>query len=390
MRAVFIFDYPVSERDARRCGFALLRRNGFEVDVWDTTPVLHPGVHRQVTVPDPLESVPVRRFHSSREIRAALGALPASAFLFLVVYYQLGSVPLYRTVGRLKLRYGVIVANALPRPAMPSGTDAVLKRLARLRPRTLAWHAVRRIPQRWLGVPPATLVVAGGEESLASQDGFYPVAPASHVVWAHSHDYDHYLEEQQTARTVDPAQAVFLDEYLPFHPDYEYLRIDPPSTADAYYPRLRAYFDYLERTHGVRVVIAAHPRAEYERHPDYFGGRPVVRGRTPELVRSSGFVIAHSSTSLNYAVMFEHPVVFVTTDAIEASAYLGRYIADLAARFGSPRLNLDRAESTWCAAQPVDIGAYHRYRAAYIKKPGSPEQLMWRIVGDELTRRAVA
>lgn len=384
MKLVFIFDYPVSERDAARCGFDRLRMRGYEVEAWDITGYVHPQVAREVRVPDPLQSTTLRRFTSSRETAAALSALPPATFLFLFVYYQLGAVALYRTIGKRQIPYAVMVTNALPRPAATAATrEPFVKRVARLTPRKLAWHGVARIPKQWLAVPSPAFVVAGGEESLASQEGFYPVSTATPVVWAHSPDYDHYLKEQAIPREADERQAVFLDEYLPFHPDYHYLRMNAPATAEDYYPKLRAYFEYLERDHGVRVVIAAHPRSEYEKHPDYFGGRAVVRGRTPELVRTSRFVIAHSSTSLNYAVMFERPVVFVTTSDIDAT-YLGRYGADLAARFVSPRINLDAPPVTWCAAGRVDRDAYARYRAAYIKKPGAPERFTWEIVADHL------
>jgi hypothetical protein len=386
VKVVFIFDFPVSERDSRRCGFDTLRQNGFDVEVWDVTPFLHPAVDRDVTTPDPLESMSVRRFVRSDEAIAALAGLPRGTFVFLVTFYQLRAIPLYRAIGRLGLPYGVIVANALPQPAVPATVGAFAERLARLTPRRLLWHVVRRLPYPWLGVPGPALVVAGGEQSLASQQSLYPLTSSSHIVWTHALDYDAYLQEQEVPRQVDQTRGVFLDEYLPYHPDFTYLGIEAPSTADAYYPRLRAYFDYLEKAHGRRMVIAAHPRSEYERHADYFGGRPVIRGRTAELVRTSGFVVAHSSTALSYAVMFERPVVFVTTDDLDASP-LGRFIADLAARFDSPRLNLNRAENTWQPARAVNKEAYRRYRAAYIKKEGTPEVPCWQIVADELKRR---
>lgn len=387
MTLAFLFDYPISERDARRCGFDLLTQKGFSVEAWDVAPYIRPDVDRYVKVPDPLRSTPVRRMESAASTAAALAALPPTSFLFLAVYYQWGSLSLYRAIGRYRLRYGVVVANALPRPAARVGRDLLLRRLARVTPRKLVARAFGHLPLRALGVPPASLVVAGGEESLASQDGFYPIARSTEVIWAHSLDYDQYLDEIAVPREVGPRQAVFLDEYVPFHPDYHYLRMAAPSTPEAYYPRLCDYFAYLEREHGVEVVIAAHPRSEYEKHPDYFCGRPVIRGRTPELVRTSSLVIAHSSTALSYAVMFERPVVFVTTDAIDRT-YLGAFSRDLASRFGSPRINLDQPPATWCGGSAIDRAAYARYRAAYIKKPGAAEARTWEIVSARLEATA--
>jgi hypothetical protein len=85
--------------------------------------------------------------------------------------------------------------------------------------------------------------------------------------------------------------------------------------------------------------------------------------------------------------MFERPVVFVTTDDLDASP-LGPYIADLSARFGGPRINLNRPASEWSGPRAIDREAYRRYRAAYIKKPGTPELPCWQIVADELRQHA--
>ncbi|TAL09724.1 MAG: hypothetical protein EPO02_09505 [Nitrospirae bacterium] len=194
-----------------------------------------------------------------------------------------------------------------------------------------------------------------------------------------------YLNERDRPVSADAKLGVFLDEYLPFHPDYDRLGLTAFSSADAYYPALRRFFDFLEHEHVVRIVIAAHPHSRYEDHPDYFGGRLVVKGQTLELVRKAGFVIAHSSTALNFAVLFRKPVVFVTTDSLQQNQRVARSIRVMASWLGKTPINVDAPLGVdWERELTVDEKAYARYREAYIKKAGSPDKPAWQIVADHL------
>jgi len=154
------------------------------------------------------------------------------------------------------------------------------------------------MPLKSLGITPAAILVAGGEDSIQPNQ---PTDESTQIVWAHTLDYDLYLNEKNESRDSDANLGVFLDEYLPFHPDFAHSGIATPSAPENYYPRLREFFNLIEREHKVRIVIAAHPRSRYEQHPDYFGGRLIVREKTAELLHQAGFAIAHASTAINLA-----------------------------------------------------------------------------------------
>lgn len=106
--------------------------------------------------------------------------------------------------------------------------------------------------------------------------------------------------------------AIFLDEFIPFHSDYLYQKQMAPVTAERYYPLLNNFFDRVEKALDVEVIIAAHPKSWYDKLPDYFNGRRVVKGDTCQLVRGCKAVIAHSSTSVNFAVLYYKPVILIT------------------------------------------------------------------------------
>jgi hypothetical protein len=191
-----------------------------------------------------------------------------------------------------------------------------------------------------------------------------------------------------------PAEAsigVFLDEYLPFHPDLLYTGNPPPCPAEEYYPQLRQFFDHLEAEYGVHITVAAHPKSQYEHHPDYFGGRPVIRGDTPVMVQRAGFVILHASTSLNFAILFEKPVIFVTNRRIDANpgiCRLGAILSTMASILGKKPVLLDEpCTLDWHRELTVDREAYARYRDWYIKKQGTEERNTWDIVADAIISR---
>ena len=179
--------------------------------------------------------------------------------------------------------------------------------------------------------------------------------------------------------------GVFLDEYLPFHPDFIHLQMAHPTTAEDYYPLLRRFFGFLEDNYGVRIIIAAHPRSRYEELPNYFGGRPVIRGKTAQMVRESEFVIAHSSTSLNFAVLFYKPVIFITTNQLEQSSQ-GPFIHLMASWFGKQPINIDDQPIgvDWESELRINEEAYARYRNSYIKKDNSEELPFWQIVSNKI------
>jgi hypothetical protein len=226
------------------------------------------------------------------------------------------------------------------------------------------------------------MALAGGERSVGSHR---LMAPETNTVWAHTLDYDIYLRSEEDSLPADSSLGVFLDEYMPFHPDWVQLGMAAPVAAGDYYPRMTRLFDLLESTYRVEMVIAAHPRSCYEDHPDYFGGRKVLRGNTAELVRRSKFVIAHFSTALNFPVLFNKPVLFVTTDTLSQNAHTGPAISVMSGWLGKIPINIDQKPTLdWQKELTIDEAAYARYRNAYIKKDDSPEKLCWQIFADYL------
>ena len=380
---IFFIETPFGERNYKRYGIEVLQKNGFDVEVWDFTPFLRPQIHRDVKVPDPIQFPGHKQFLNKQEALAAISELAPDCFVVALIAYQYGSISIYRALSSVRAGYCSVVTNAIP--VMSAVTDLKSKwvQVRRSKLPKLMKALLSRIPFCFLGIRPATVLLAGGEQSFRRVSN-RPISRETTVLWAHTRDYDLYLDEKDRPVHPDTKMGVFLDEYYPFHTDFKTWGYPHPCVPEKYYPSLCAFFDNLERTYGVRIVVAAHPQMRSE-DDGFFRGRPVFRGKTVELVREAGFVIAHSSSALNFAVLFHKPVLFITTDELRRDRRAACSIQGTAAWLNKVPINVDAPLCLdWEKELAVDRDAYARYREAYIKRNDSPEQNTWQILADYL------
>jgi hypothetical protein len=207
-------------------------------------------------------------------------------------------------------------------------------------------------------------------------------------VWAHTFDYDVYLNNGHQELELGERYAVFLDEDMAFHLDYDHSGIKPPTTPDRYYPAMNRFFERFERTNGMRVIVAAHPRSQYEVRPEVWSGRTVIQNKTAQLVRGAACVLGHSTTSLSFAVLWRKPILFLWSNDL-ANSYLGPHIALRSNLLQRPLVNVDERPAVLPdpdALRVVDDDVYSGYIADFIKFPGSPDLPAWQIFSEFVMR----
>ena len=107
-------------------------------------------------------------------------------------------------------------------------------------------------------------------------------------------DFDHYIRVKLiNQRIVQGRYAVFLDINLAYQSDLAICRL-PTLIPASYFDSLNRFFDCLEDTYNIKVVIARHPKTEYAK--EQFNQRESYRLLTAELVKDAEFVITHTST----------------------------------------------------------------------------------------------
>lgn len=374
-KIIFFIATPFNKRDEERFGVEELQENGFGVEVWDFTPVLNPLRFKRHVPVDKTDFEKCYVFQSRKDIVAAISAVDDTCLVFNLVNYGFESYLIYRAMAKRGLAY-CLYSYAFPIFELAKERE-LYTRLRNFSIRKLLEHLFFRVPSWFLGVRPADIMVAAGGDFCPPGK---PINGKTKILWTHNYDYEIYLRESQKPAEPDSSMVVFLDQYFPTNPDSNLEFVIP---LEEYYLLMRGFFDHMEKKYGIHVVVAAHPRSNYDAHPDYFGKRSIVFGKTAELVRKARFVILHDSASINYAVLFKKPLIFITTNRLQE---LRKGLIDyIAAMFGKRPLNLnDTFEVDLDRELAVDEAAYKKHKSVYIKKIGAPDIPTWQAFVDYL------
>lgn len=398
-RIAYLFPYAPGERDAEVYGMRSLTAAGFDVTVLDVSRLV--GLAGEA--PPPPRGIAVVRFASGADLAAHIaGAGYALAFDYVAGLAEpsTGAEDVLRIAARGGLPLAIVSAAALPPQQGATGLSQATRRLRMRANQALDLRrlvgGLRRRARRALpgAFPPvrASLVFAGHSpvlEEYVRRTGMDP----DRVVWLNSFDYDTYVAWLRDAGGRLPPReriAVFIDEAASNHPDFEMLGTQSMRVTPAEYSAsMRRLFDTLEERTGLRVVIAAHPRADYSTSPGFFGDREMVTGRTVDLLARSSAVVGHCSTALGFAALLEKPTLLVTTREMERSGY-ALQVERLGTALGLSRVNIDDGGAL--AAIDWDVETWPRagfaeYVRRYVRAPEAPAGLStWEIVAAELRR----
>lgn len=355
----------------------ILQRNGFDIEVWDFTPFINPVRYKGYVPPDTSHCNNYLLVHRKEEALLAIKKLNQSSFVVCLLAYEYKSYAMFRALSKYGIPYGLYSYNY---PSFNIGKKSIINRFLNITPSKLIAHLFQVVPSKYLGISPASIVLVVGGEFRAQT---FAVGQQTQVLWSHNYDYEIYMRLMKEPIQQDNQMGVFLDQAFPFHPD---ALQQPLFTPEDYYPRLCRFFDYLERCHGVRIVIAAHPRSQYEMQKILYGNRSVIRGRTAELVQESGFVIMHDSASINYAVLFKKPIIFITMNLLQ-KVRMG-LIDFIASLLNKNVLNIDESyEIDLNGELVVNEKCYEEYLNKYIKKYDTDDTPAWQVFADHLKQQ---
>lgn len=395
---VFLVYWPVTAREEKRWHFDFLRQQGFNVEVYDLTDLLSSREIMKHPVPDESGGPHIHKIRSYGEF-AALVKESSSSSVYIDYMIGLSDIDLktervFRVLKKYGAKYYVIAAGALPIPARQEGAaglaGSLLKKFKKASdPCKLADYAARKLiaslRSHAIAYPLPYGIFGGDSDVLKRFVARYSLS--ARFIPVHSLDYDTYLEYLRSADfngTIEKT-CVFLDEAATHHPDFELLKIEPISPG-RYFSVMRRLFEHIEEKMGLRVVVAAHPRSKYEDMPGAFGDRKVIRDKTIELVSKSSMVVAHASTSISFAVLFDKPLLFVKTSEMDENGY--SILVDTMARsVGLEAANIDDKGSLDMISSGsafVNGKRYEEYKYKYIKSRGVKDVTVWEVVAEAI------
>ena len=340
------------------------------------------GLGQYVTTPRHLRQLSVffdRVIHTSTPV----------LFLFLP---ERRARKIWHAIERKSRLVGVITVGPVP-GYHENGTLPVHKKIQHLltMARTMVLSAIKPSPSFW---------VVAGRSCADLYRWYFRSVRKTNWIWAHSLDYELYRQaSEQCPRdyhdgTAPEKYIVFLDQgwFSKLPVNAVDLRTTgggryPPVAYESYQTQIVKFLRELGTLTKKEVIVCAHPKSDDKHTQMLYEGFRIERGRSSEFVRDSAFVVAHSSTSIQYAVIERKPVLLFTNreldDSIMRAPFLG-YKNEL----NLPVVDIGASGSIEpiIADLKADRVAYERFEEGYIKSQQSEQGGLWDIVFDQVDR----
>lgn len=173
-KIILLLDNHFCERDYNRFGVELLKDNGFDVLVWEVTPIINPEGYYNITVTDRIEYKGYRVFYKIREVQNSIINLENNCLFILFSNYCYSFYKILMVISSKKFPYCYEVSGG----SYPQSIDCLnqlskinklrmiinnaLNKIKKINYKYISEYIFRRIPYRLLRLNPADFIIAGG------------------------------------------------------------------------------------------------------------------------------------------------------------------------------------------------------------------------------------
>ena len=388
-KIIFFCFGPVIKYHYKRFGVEILKQNGFEVWIYDFSPIISPAIHKNAVFIDTPTSEDYFQFYDNKKAIQAIHELGEECFVVVTGYYQLETFNIFRTLSKSQVPYA-----AWHTDAAPTGTGmhsesflwGLFLKFKRLNFKRLKRLLYKPLLAPVLGIRSPDICILSGEKSLERNGTAALVGEKTELLWTHAHDYDTYLNDLHKKETEENI-AVFIEPCGPMFPWDECLVEDPVWSVEQYYPSHCRFFDYVEKELKLEVVIAAHPKSRHtDDRPKYYGKRRIIPNQILPLIKKSKFTMTHNSTTLTLVALEKKPVLILTNAAFEIDIAISKMLKLVASCFGSTPINVDTTPYSIDLQKELAVNEslYSFYVQQYIKKAGSEKLNSWQILANRL------
>ena len=156
------------------------------------------------------------------------------------------------------------------------------------------------------------IILYSGKLSIQNQK--FLIDKNTELISSHSFDFENILKLKNSDyyKPKNDEYAVFIDQNILNHPDIISLN-EEYANRDKYYLELNQLFNDIEKEYNLFVIILAHPTSNYKIH-NPFNNRKIVSNKTNLYIKNSKLVLSHYSTAINYAVIFNKPIISILSN----------------------------------------------------------------------------
>lgn len=325
--------------------------NGYSVEFWDLSDITF---HEKLS-PIHVDGVKELKFSTRKDFKEAVkNNSSGSVFMMWFGCYNKTAF-IFRNISQYKGKICVISNGLLPTISYPKGKITLLYIINVLK------EKATRLCERTSLYRPASFVFFTASQSAPQ----YKTSKETVFAKCNSGDYESLIRNKKT-EVVKGDYFLFLDQYIPYHNDYKLSGCDQLSDIK-YYDALNSFFSGLEKRYGIPVVIAAHPSATKYKTKNLFQERGIFFNKTMALTPRCRAIIAHYTTALSAAVVYNKPVFLLTSDDfISLRPSQNAYIEAFSRELGSTIINMDHTDATSFDFREINSQKYKEYKYKYL------------------------
>ena len=396
-----------TERDYQRFGIEILEINGYNVSIWDLSTLICPQTIDQIKSSSEItDHTNIIQFDTFKSVLNDIYKEDHYTYFISTIPCTLKTLKIFIAITRIGCKYGytgTYTKGIIPLQENISslGKDVmtmkyIIKKVSdpniiRILFSKLLTHLNKlylQVSFRILKINYANYFAIIGGKNLSAAGPI--INNHTYLHYIHSFDYDTFLLDNTN---ISEEYIVYIDQFMPFHPDFQLPKSKLEIEANQYYSDLRNFFELLETITSSTVIIAAHPKANYKGKEYLLGNRKYYQGfNSSKLISKAKLVLVHYSMAVNIAVLYRKPLVFLTSDLLNKTI-IGEYIKNMANEFNAKPVNISQAilQQHICLSNlfKVNRTLYECYQHNYIKKQGTEEKLFWQQVADYIKQHIV-
>lgn len=340
--ACFIIDTPILESYKSYYVWDAFTDAGYRLELIDVSPFLNRAAYNRVKVS--LIDYTQGNVHlckSYKELFGILKNLKEDVLVFDSTGWNVEHYPIYKYLSRRNIKYGYMILNSCYEVATEGGKVTRTKEyFSKLSWKRIINSIFIRLPKKLFPNQACAFVINNSPNEIENYRRRFYCDKKTKFLLIHSNMYEEALLHKDDAPVVKNNYCVWLDSYIPYHPDLA--NIGASVDATSYYSSLRKFFHWVQETYNIEVIISAHPRSDYEKHSDAYKGFRVIKNSTCLLVRDAKFVMTAASTSFLYAVTYKKPLLFIYQNALEEGlpSHI-RFMIALSKEFDKSIINID-------------------------------------------------
>ena len=382
-KILILYPYPFIKRDYERFGIEILKKS-FDVKVLNLVPWLRPDIWKKYS--DTIFNF--KEYFTVTSKEDFIDFIKGSDFniIFDLMYADSKTNWIRRRLKTDKNFFVNIEVNAIPEPKIHivENIKKVLK--FQMSPIKILKKVLFFLKKKYYNFKKikSDISINGGLFSLKN-------SKAKIKIQAHTMDYDIYLENiNKKNKKEEKNYAVFIDEGPFYNPDSD-IFYPVPFKEDEYFLTLLDFFRKFKNETNLDILFAVHPKTSpknLKKCSNYLKEIKCVIGNTAELVKDSKVVLTHESTALSYAILFNKPLIFITSDEINDS-WMKPHIDAFNKIINSHVINISKKKTEPLNTEKlfkIDKNGYNKYLYDFLKIPNSPNLPLWEIFSQEIKK----